>query len=89
MPEAQQPLQPMTIVSSPRTNIKIGDAHYDIEVSKGPIPLFDVALTGIESGYRQCFRSLPPELSQHHTLCETYQFLGVDTPPTLPPQMYV
>jgi hypothetical protein len=94
-------LQPTTIVKSLRTTIKIGDAYYDIEVSKipylssfvdfqatsqpqstdfvhGPIPLFDVALKGIESGYRQCFRSLPPELSQHHTLCETYRFLGVD-----------
>jgi len=70
-----------TIVTSLRTTIKIGDAYYDIEVSKipylssfvdfqatsqpqstdfvhGPIPLFDIALKGIESGYRQCF---PPE----------------------------
>jgi len=43
-----------------------------------PIPLFDIAFKGIESGYRQCFRSLPPDLSQHHILCETYQFLCVD-----------
>ncbi|KAH8693580.1 hypothetical protein BGW36DRAFT_429624 [Talaromyces proteolyticus] len=48
------------------------------EFIHGSIPLFDVALKGIESGYRQCFRSLPPDLSQHHTLCDTYQFLGVD-----------
>lgn len=44
----------------------------------GPIPLFDIALKGIISGYRQCFRSLPADLSQHHTLCETYEFLCVD-----------
>jgi hypothetical protein len=44
----------------------------------GPILLFDVALKGIESGYRHCFRSLPPDLSQHHTLCDTYHFLNVD-----------
>lgn len=44
----------------------------------GPIPLFDIALKGIESGYRHCFRSLPPDLSQHHTLCNTYHFLNVD-----------
>jgi hypothetical protein len=43
----------------------------------GPIPLFDVALKGIELGYRHCFRSLPPELDQHHILCETYEFLGI------------
>ena len=48
------------------------------EYVHGPIPLFDVALKGIESGYRQCFRSIPADLSQHHTLCETYEFLGVD-----------
>lgn len=43
-----------------------------------PIPLFDIALKGIESGYRQCFRSLPADLSQHHILCDTYHFLHVD-----------
>ena len=43
-----------------------------------PISLFDVALKGVESGYRQCFRSLPPVLSQHRTLLETYEFLNVD-----------
>ncbi len=37
-----------------------------------------MALKGIEAGYRQCFRALPPDLSQHHTLCETYEFLCVD-----------
>ena len=39
---------------------------------------FDVALKGIESGYRQCFRSLPADLSQHRILCDTYDFLRVD-----------
>ena len=38
----------------------------------------DVALKGIESGYRQCFRSIPSSLSQHHTLCDTYELLCVD-----------
>ncbi|KAE9967644.1 hypothetical protein BLS_006253 [Venturia inaequalis] len=42
------------------------------------IPLFDVALKGVESGYRHCFRSLPADLSQTRTLCETYEFLCVD-----------
>lgn len=42
------------------------------------IPLFDVALRGLESGYRQCFRSLPVDLSQYRTLCETYKFLNID-----------
>lgn len=44
----------------------------------GPIPLIDVALKGIQSGYRQCFRTLPSDLSQHHILCDTYEFLGID-----------
>jgi hypothetical protein len=43
-----------------------------------PIDLFDVALKGVESGCRQCFRSLPTDLSQHRTLFETYKFLKVD-----------
>jgi hypothetical protein len=43
-----------------------------------PINLFDVALKGVESGYRQCFRSLPTHLSQYRTLIETYKFLNVD-----------
>jgi hypothetical protein len=42
------------------------------------IPLFDVAVKGVESGYRHCFRSVPAELSQYQTLCETYDFLCVD-----------
>ena len=48
------------------------------ELVHGPIPLFNVALKGIQSGYRQCFRNLPPEISQYHVLCETYEFLGVN-----------
>lgn len=44
----------------------------------GPIPLFDVAMKGIQSGYRQCFRALPPDISQYHVLCETYEFLGIN-----------
>lgn len=48
------------------------------ELVHGPIPLIDEALKGIQSGYRQCFRALPPDLSQHHILCETYDFLGID-----------
>lgn len=56
--------------AQPETNIT--------EFIHGPIPLFHVALKGIESGYRQCFRSLPVNLSQHRTLCETYKFLNID-----------
>ena len=48
------------------------------ELVHSPIPLFDVALKGMESGYRQCFRSLTPELSQYHTLCNTYELLCVN-----------
>ncbi|QKX63694.1 uncharacterized protein TRUGW13939_10865 [Talaromyces rugulosus] len=48
------------------------------EFVHGPIPLFDTALKGLESGYRTCFRSLPADLSQFHTLCDTYDFLKID-----------
>lgn len=48
------------------------------ELVHEPILLFDITLKGIESGYRQCFRSLPADLSQYHTLCDTYHFLHVD-----------
>jgi hypothetical protein len=44
----------------------------------GPIPLIDIALKGLQSGYRQCIRALPPDLSQHHILCETFDFLGIN-----------
>lgn len=43
-----------------------------------PINLFDIALKGVESGYRQCFRTLPINLSQYRTLFATYKFLNVD-----------
>ncbi|KUJ14617.1 uncharacterized protein LY89DRAFT_708353 [Mollisia scopiformis] len=43
-----------------------------------PINLFDIALKGVESGYRQCYRSLPTNLSQYRTLFATYKFLNVD-----------
>ena len=48
------------------------------ELIHEPILLFDIAVKGIESGFRQCFRSLPADLSQYHTLCDTYRFLQVD-----------
>ncbi|TVY33338.1 hypothetical protein LSUB1_G007096 [Lachnellula subtilissima] len=60
------------------TNFQVNAQPQTTEFVHGPIPLFEVALKGIESGYRQCFRSLPTDLSQHHTLCETYEFLCVD-----------
>lgn len=55
-----------------------GKAQQSEEVVHDPIPLFDAALRGIESGYRQCFRSIPSDLSQYRILCDTYDFLGVD-----------
>lgn len=42
------------------------------------IALFDVALKGLESGYRHCFRCLRGDISRYPTLCETYDFLGID-----------
>lgn len=87
--------------NSRKTNFKIGDTFYNIDVSTIPylssfisfqrlaqpqntefvhrnITLFDVALKGLESGYRHYFRSLRGDIPQYHTLCETYDFLGVD-----------
>lgn len=84
-----------------KTNLKIGDSLYNVDISTipylsafvrfqrnahsqdtdlihGDIPLFQVALKGLESGYRQCFRLLGKNTSQYHTLCETYDFLGVN-----------
>ncbi|KAI9687226.1 MAG: hypothetical protein M1822_002269 [Bathelium mastoideum] len=49
-----------------------------VELTHDPIPLFDTALRGIESGYRQCFRSIPADPAQHRILCNTYDFLGID-----------
>lgn len=48
------------------------------EITYGAIPLFDVALKGIESGYRQCFRSISSNINLYRTLCDTYDFLYVD-----------
>lgn len=59
-------------------NFQINAQPGSTEFVHEPIPLFDIALKGIESGYRQCFRSLPADLSQHHILCDTYHFLHVD-----------
>jgi hypothetical protein len=58
--------------------IKRKDVAQTSPFTHDPIPLFDVALKGIESGYRQCFRLLPGELPKHRILCETYKFLQVD-----------
>ncbi|PVH90115.1 hypothetical protein DM02DRAFT_548407, partial [Periconia macrospinosa] len=48
------------------------------EITYGDIPLFNVALKGIESGYRQCFRSISSNITLYRTLCDTYDFLQVD-----------
>lgn len=42
------------------------------------IALFDVALRGLESGYREYFCSLRGNISQYQILCQTYAFLRVD-----------
>lgn len=44
-----------------------------------PLPLFDVAIEGLQHGYRNVFRRLGcDDLDSFQTLCETYNFLGVD-----------
>ncbi|KFY69672.1 hypothetical protein V496_00030 [Pseudogymnoascus sp. VKM F-4515 (FW-2607)] len=47
------------------------------EFAHDAIPLFDIALKGIENGYRRCFRLLPANVLQYALLCETYDILGV------------
>jgi hypothetical protein len=59
-------------------NFRANAQPQSTEFVHGPIPLFNIALKGVESGYRQCFRSLPADLSQHRTLCDTYDFLRID-----------
>lgn len=51
---------------------------YKAELQHDTIPLFDVALEGINFGYRQCFRLLNDDVHQYQTLCKTYNFLKVD-----------
>ena len=48
------------------------------ELVYNPIPLFDIVLKGIKSGYCQCFCSLSANLSQHCILCDMYDFLHID-----------
>ena len=59
-------------------NFRVNVQLQSTEFVYSSIPLFDVALKEIESGYRQCFRSLPVDLSQHHTLYNTYELLCVN-----------
>jgi hypothetical protein len=59
--------------------LKNGDSSsIPTEIVHEAVPLFDVALKGIESGYRQCFRLMSREITDYRTLCETYDFLQVD-----------
>ncbi|KAI4172642.1 MAG: hypothetical protein LQ346_008567 [Caloplaca aetnensis] len=43
------------------------------------IPSFEAAYQGAEKGFRYCFRNLDTDLSAYHTLCDTLDFLRVDT----------
>ena len=45
----------------------------------GDIPLFDAAFQGVESGFRRFFRILGTDLTEYGTLCDTLDFLCVDT----------
>lgn len=59
--------------------VKSGDDSSQLtKIVHEAIPLFDVALKGIELGYRQCFRSMSGDITLHRTLCDTYVFLHVD-----------
>ncbi len=41
--------------------------------------MFDAAYRGIESGLRYCFRMLGTDLTEYNTLCNTLDFLCIDT----------
>lgn len=45
----------------------------------GDIPCFEAAYQGAEKGFRHCFRKLGTDLSAYRTLCETLDFLCIDT----------
>lgn len=46
------------------------------------IPLFDVAIKGLQQGYRHIFRSLgSTDLEPYLTICATYDFLGINIAP--------
>ncbi|KFY69461.1 hypothetical protein V496_00230 [Pseudogymnoascus sp. VKM F-4515 (FW-2607)] len=66
--------------STTTTTIKIGDKDYHIELSKIPyLSAFADFETKAQAQPKElCFRSLPPDLAQHHALCETYEFLCID-----------
>ena len=43
------------------------------------IPFFEAAYQGVERGLRHCFRNLDPDITAYHTLCDTLDFLCIDT----------
>ena len=43
------------------------------------IPFFEAAYQGAERGLRHCFRTLDLEITAYHTLCDTLDFLCIDT----------
>lgn len=45
----------------------------------GDIPLFDAAYRGVESGFRQYFQILGTDLPEYNKLCDTLDFLCIDT----------
>ncbi|KAI8818095.1 uncharacterized protein EV422DRAFT_189490 [Fimicolochytrium jonesii] len=47
------------------------------ELVHPPIPFFDVALRGMQDGYRHCFRAMPVDCEQLQLLCQTLSVLGV------------
>ncbi|RDK41116.1 hypothetical protein M752DRAFT_284606 [Aspergillus phoenicis ATCC 13157] len=53
------------------------DAFYE-RAPAGWGPLEIMLKIGLESGYQFCFQSLPVDLTQYHTLCKTYDFLGIN-----------
>lgn len=56
----------------------VDSSAHSTKIIHEAIPLFDVALKGIESGYRKCFRSISSDIIRCRTLCDTNDFLHVD-----------
>ncbi|MCJ1369660.1 hypothetical protein MMC20_000872 [Loxospora ochrophaea] len=73
-----EPSQAITTAASPKTVIRIGDVHYDIDVSKIPYLSSFVNFQANAQPETTEFVHGPLPLFDHHTLCKTYELLCID-----------
>ncbi|CAF9926779.1 MAG: hypothetical protein GOMPHAMPRED_004219 [Gomphillus americanus] len=48
------------------------------EIVHGKIEYFDIAVKGLQTGYRKCFQMMTTEIQDHIKLIETYKLLQID-----------